>query len=126
MDDGRATRVPPHNLEAEESLLGAMLLSRDAIADAVERVQIEHFYRPAHAHVFDAISTLYAAGDPADHLAGRRVFQVERLAGCRSLPAPVNEDLRRIEWNCHGWILPVSLSARVRSSTGVAAISEAV
>ena len=63
---GRATRVPPHNLEAEESLLGAMLLSRDAIADAVETARVEHFYRPAHAHVFDAISTLYASGDPAD------------------------------------------------------------
>ena len=62
----RHRRVPPHNLEAEESLLGAMLLSRDAIADAVELTQTEHFYRPAHAHVFDAISTLYAAGDPAD------------------------------------------------------------
>ena len=66
METGSRTRVPPHNLEAEESLLGAMLLSRDAIADAVEKVQVEHFYRPAHAHVFDAISTLYAAGDPAD------------------------------------------------------------
>jgi len=66
IDTGRASRVPPHNLEAEESLLGAMLLSRDAIADAVEHAHTEHFYRPAHAHVFDAISTLYAAGDPAD------------------------------------------------------------
>ncbi len=66
VDIGRASRVPPHNLEAEESLLGAMLLSRDAIADAVEHAHTEHFYRPAHAHVFDAISALYAAGDPAD------------------------------------------------------------
>jgi replicative DNA helicase len=61
-----AARVPPHNLEAEESLLGAMLLSRDAIADAVEHTETEHFYRPANAHVFDAVSGLYASGDPAD------------------------------------------------------------
>ncbi|GJM38634.1 MAG: replicative DNA helicase [Acidimicrobiales bacterium] len=66
MDTTRGSRVPPHNLEAEESLLGAMLLSRDAIADAVEVASVEHFYRPAHAHVYDAISTLYAAGDPVD------------------------------------------------------------
>ena len=59
-------RVPPHNLEAEESLLGAMLLSRDAIADAVEHTETTHFYRPANAHIFDAISGLYASGDPAD------------------------------------------------------------
>ena len=37
-----------------------------AIADAVEIASVEHFYRPAHAHVYDAISTLYAAGDPVD------------------------------------------------------------
>ena len=66
IDTSRTARIPPHNLEAEESLLGAMLLSRDAIADAVEVALVEHFYRPAHAHVFDAISTLYAAGDPVD------------------------------------------------------------
>jgi len=66
IETSRTARVPPHNLEAEESLLGAMLLSRDAIADAVEVASVEHFYRPAHAHVFDAISALYAAGDPVD------------------------------------------------------------
>ncbi|MFT5202385.1 MAG: replicative DNA helicase [Candidatus Aldehydirespiratoraceae bacterium] len=65
-DTARTARVPPHNLEAEESLLGAMLLSRDAIADAVEVSSVEHFYRPAHAHVFEAITALYAAGDPVD------------------------------------------------------------
>lgn len=66
IDMSRSARVPPHNLEAEESLLGAMLLSRDAIADAVEIASVEHFYRPAHAHVFEAISALYADGDPVD------------------------------------------------------------
>ena len=59
-------RVPPHNITAEASLLGAMLLSRDAIADAIEIVRPEHFYKPAHAHVFDAIVTLYGAGEPVD------------------------------------------------------------
>ena len=59
-------RVPPHNLVAEESLLGAMLLSRDAIADVLETVTAEHFYRPANARVFEAVHSLYSAGDPAD------------------------------------------------------------
>ena len=59
-------RVPPHNIEAEASLLGAMLLSKDAIADALEVTSSEHFYKPSHAHVFDAICGLYAAGEPAD------------------------------------------------------------
>jgi replicative DNA helicase len=59
-------RVPPHSLQAEESLLGAMLLSRDAIAAAVEVVHVEDFYKPAHAHVFEAVTALYGAGEPAD------------------------------------------------------------
>ncbi len=46
--------------------MGAMLLSRDAIADAIEVVSTENFYKPAHAHIFDAITTLYGAGEPAD------------------------------------------------------------
>ncbi len=62
----RDLRVPPHNLEAEESLLGAMLLSSSAIADSISLVSVEHFYRPAHAHVFEAIAGLYATGDPVD------------------------------------------------------------
>ena len=64
---GDAGRVPPHNLEAEESLLGAMLLSRDAISAATEaNIGAADFYRPAHGHVFEAITGLYAHGDPAD------------------------------------------------------------
>ncbi|MDQ3896581.1 MAG: replicative DNA helicase, partial [Actinomycetota bacterium] len=60
-------RVPPHNLQAEESLLGAMLLSRDAIVAAVEvQLTADDFYKPAHGHIFDAITSLYAQGDPAD------------------------------------------------------------
>jgi replicative DNA helicase len=62
----RAGRVPPHNLQAEESLLGAMLLSKDAIASAVETVGVDDFYRPAHGHIFDAITSLYSAGEPSD------------------------------------------------------------
>ena len=59
-------RVPPHNLAAEESLLGAMLLSKDAIADAIEVVTADDFYKPGHQHTFDAITSLYSAGEPAD------------------------------------------------------------
>jgi replicative DNA helicase len=60
-------RVPPHNLEAEESLLGAMLLSRDAISAATEaRVETSDFYKPAHAHIYDAVMALYGVGEPVD------------------------------------------------------------
>lgn len=62
----RAGRVPPHDLRAEESVLGAMLLSREAIADVVEILEADHFYKPAHGHVFDAVMSLYSAGEPVD------------------------------------------------------------
>ena len=61
-----ASRVPPHNITVEESLLGAMLLSKDAIADAIEIVETADFYKPAHQHVFEAITSLYSVGEPAD------------------------------------------------------------
>ena len=48
-------RVPPHNLEAEESLLGAMMLSREAITAAIEaRLESADFYKPAHGAIFEA------------------------------------------------------------------------
>src|SRR6478735_827964 len=61
-----AQRVPPHNLQAEESLLGAMLLSKDAIAAGVELVGADDFYKPAHGHIFEAITSLYGGGEPVD------------------------------------------------------------
>jgi replicative DNA helicase len=60
------SRVPPHNLRAEESVLGAMLLSREAIAEVVEILEPDHFYKPAHAHLFDAVMGLYGGGEPVD------------------------------------------------------------
>lgn len=59
-------RVPPNSLQAEESVLGAMLLSRDAIADVVEILDADHFYKPAHGHLYEAIISLYSGGEPVD------------------------------------------------------------
>lgn len=72
-------RVPPHNLEAEESLLGAMMLTRDAIDAAVDRrVDAADFYKPSHGHIFDAILKLYGEGESAN-------------------PVGVAEELRRLD-----------------------------
>ncbi|KAA8964337.1 MAG: replicative DNA helicase [Mycobacterium sp.] len=59
-------RQPPQDLAAEQSVLGGMLLSKDAIADVLERLRSSDFYRPAHQNVYDAILDLYARGEPAD------------------------------------------------------------
>src|SRR5947209_3925122 len=59
-------RQPPQDLAAEQSVLGGMLLSKDAIADVLERLRPGDFYRPAHQNVYDAILDLYGRGEPAD------------------------------------------------------------
>jgi replicative DNA helicase len=61
-------RLPPQDLFAEQSVLGAMMLSKDAIADAVETVRSADFYRPNHETIFDAILDLYAKGEPSDSI----------------------------------------------------------
>jgi replicative DNA helicase len=62
----RPERVPPHNIEAEESVLGAMMLSAEAIATVVESVKADDFYRPAHQRLFGAILSVYGRGEPVD------------------------------------------------------------
>ncbi|HET9187360.1 MAG TPA: replicative DNA helicase [Acidothermaceae bacterium] len=61
-----AERTPPQDINAEQSVLGGMLLSKDAIADVVEALHGQDFYRPAHQTVFDVILDLYGRGEPAD------------------------------------------------------------
>ena len=59
-------RQPPQDMAAEQSVLGGMLLSKDAIADVLEKLRPGDFYRPAHQNVYDAILDLYGRGEPAD------------------------------------------------------------
>ena len=100
-DDGGAPRrssagrVPPHNLQAEESVLGAVLLSRDAIGAVSEQgLHPEDFYRPAHQHIYDAVRALYATGAPADTITVadelRRAGLLEQIGGTEVLHALQN------------------------------------
>jgi replicative DNA helicase len=59
-------RVPPHNIEAEECVLGSMLLSKDAIAEVLELLSEDDLYRPAHRTVFRSILDLYSHGQAVD------------------------------------------------------------
>jgi replicative DNA helicase len=63
---GAFDRQPPQDLTAEQSVLGGMLLSKDAIADVVEVLRPDDFYRPAHQTVYETILDLYGRGEPAD------------------------------------------------------------
>ncbi len=62
-------RTPPHDLLAEQSALGGMLLSKDAVADVIEMLKGADFYVPKHELIFEAILSLYSHGEPTDVVA---------------------------------------------------------
>ena len=66
LDTSRLERIPPYNLEAEESLLGSMLISKEAIITVIEIIAIEDFYRKNNQEIFKAIVELHAKGEPVD------------------------------------------------------------
>jgi replicative DNA helicase len=59
-------RTPPHDVAAEQCVLGGMLLSKDAISDVIEVIRPADHYRPAHQLIHEAILDLYSRGEPAD------------------------------------------------------------
>src|ERR1700748_3601281 len=63
-------RQPPQDLAAEQSVLGGMLLSKDAIADVLERLRPGDFYRPAHQKVYDPILDRCGRGKPPAAVTG--------------------------------------------------------
>ncbi|WP_415002987.1 replicative DNA helicase [Aeromicrobium sp.] len=63
---GGPGRVPPQDIAAEQSVLGAMLLSKNAIDPATDLVQARDFYRPVHEQIFEVIVDLHGRGEPAD------------------------------------------------------------
>ncbi|HEV3471897.1 MAG TPA: replicative DNA helicase, partial [Actinomycetota bacterium] len=63
----RPNRIPPHNLDAEQSVLGAMLESKEAIANVVDILHDgNYFYKPTHGDIFEAIMALYGKGEAVD------------------------------------------------------------
>ncbi len=85
MESDGFDRVPPQAPDAETSVLGSMLLSKDAIGDVAEVLKGRDFYKPANEIIFDTILGLYSRGEPADAvtLAGElsREGQLQRVGG---------------------------------------------
>ncbi len=63
-----AARVPPHNAEAEQSVLGAILLSKDAVSEVADVLKADHFYNKHHSDIYEAMVKLYDQRDPIDLL----------------------------------------------------------
>ena len=66
MEETLIKRVPPHSIEAEQSVIGSMLYSQDAVAAAAEILKGEDFYQHQYGMIFDAIMELYQSGKPTD------------------------------------------------------------
>jgi replicative DNA helicase len=85
----RTLLVPPHSIEAEESVLGAVLLSSDAANIALERLHAEDFYRPAHQQIFEAVRKLFDTHEPIDAVTVSEVLRrdgtLERIGGVEYL-----------------------------------------
>jgi replicative DNA helicase len=80
-----AARVPPHDLDAERAVIGAMLVSETAVAVVAERLAAEDFYSEVHRIIYGAMMRLYARGEPIDQLTLtnelRSVNEFERIGG---------------------------------------------
>ena len=63
-----ADRIQPQNLEAEKSVLGAILLDKNAIIEVAQFLTADHFYSPIHGFIYDAMVELFAKGEPVDIL----------------------------------------------------------
>jgi replicative DNA helicase len=78
-------KVPPHNLEAEQAILGSILINNDAFNQVVDILSGEDFYREAHACIFEGMLTLYNKDDPVDLITLPQVLRgmdtLERVGG---------------------------------------------
>src|SRR5215475_10640788 len=98
-------RLPPNNSEAEQSVLGSLLIDREAIVRVRPTLQPEDFYRGAHREIYAAIVDLYDRREPADlttlsdelQRRARRVLRGNRHAG----GDPPAADRRRVEYRQH-------------------------
>src|ERR1700737_4739060 len=73
-------RAPPHSVEAEQGVLGSMLISpRDAIAECVEKINEEYFYVPAHQTIYNVLVDLWNAGEAIDLITFTQVLRDRNL-----------------------------------------------
>ena len=66
MEEAQVLRIPPHNIEAEQSVLGAIIMDQEAVIVASEILRPADFYRPDHQQIYEAMLELYSTGNPVD------------------------------------------------------------
>lgn len=82
MDLGVLEKVPPHSIEAEQSVLGSLILDRDLLPDITAVLKSEDFYLEQHKEIFEAILDLYEQNKPVDLITvSEQLTKGERLTG---------------------------------------------
>ena len=84
-DERVGGRVVPHSTEAEESVLGALLMSEDAVNEVMDKLEPDDFYHPSHRSIYEAVRTLFNANSAIDAITVseelRRSGQLDRIGG---------------------------------------------
>ncbi|MDO4920998.1 MAG: replicative DNA helicase [Phascolarctobacterium sp.] len=121
-------RVPPQNIEAEQSVLGAMLIDKEAIAKATEILSADDFYREAHRVIFNAMLELYNKNEAVDMVTVtdilRRDNKLEDIGGIAYITSLANVVLTAANVKFHADIVAEKSVLRqlVRISTEIAAM----
>ena len=121
-------RVPPQNIEAEQAVLGAMLIDKEAIAKATEVLSADDFYREAHRVIFSAMLELYNKNEPVDMVTVTEILKrdnkLEDIGGIAYITSLANVVLTAANVKYHAEIVAEKSVLRqlVRVSTEIAAM----
>ncbi|MBE5821557.1 MAG: replicative DNA helicase [Clostridiales bacterium] len=79
MEENSINKIPPHDIEAEQAVLGSMLVDKEAVATAIEYLKQEDFYRKDNEVIFSAMMELYSQGKPIDILTVKDVLTSRQM-----------------------------------------------
>jgi replicative DNA helicase len=95
LTDLLASRIPPHNLEAERAVLGSMVLDRESVPRALELLKATDFYKEGHRKIFQAMIALFERSDPVDHLTLsdelKRRGEMDEVGGLAAVAGMIDE-----------------------------------
>ncbi len=120
-------KVPPHNMEAEQAILGGILINNDAMNQVMDILSVDAFYREAHAHLFQGMIDLYSNNEPVDlitlHQYLKRKNLLEKVGGAEYLGSLVEAVSTSAGITYHAEIIR-DLSVRRKLITQCSVISE--
>lgn len=125
IQDPVLSKLPPHNIEAEESILSAILLDNDTLTDIADILKPHDFYKPAYQHIYMAMTELYSKGEPVDlvtlvnHL--KESGKLEESGGAANLARIMDSVPITVNAGYHGRIIhdKASLRRLIEKSTEI-------